>query len=70
MVDLSFSVDKHFLKDEAGASSPHRPHPVVDPSIYTHTDVPHGAGHGGRAGSVVRSNSLRLVENDILGRVH
>jgi hypothetical protein len=43
------------VRDEAGATSPHRPHPVVDPSTYT----PVKGDTGERAGSVVRSNSLR-----------
>ena len=52
------------VRDEAGASSPHRPHPVVDPSTYTPVKGdPLGSGAGtdnpARAGSVVRSNSLR-----------
>jgi len=62
---------------EAGASSPHRPQPVVDPSAITPIDMAEMKpvvrgdmmGNGGqapnkqmqavRAGSVVRSNSLR-----------
>ena len=52
------------VRDEAGASSPHRPHPVVDPSTYTPVKGdPLGSEAGtdnpARAGSVVRSNSLR-----------
>jgi len=50
------------VKDEAGANSPHRPHPVVDPNSFTPTDMLEMRGEketSSRAGSVVRSNSLR-----------
>ena len=47
---------------EAGATSPHRPQPVVDPSAITPIEageqVSNGGGRRG-GGSVVRSNSLR-----------
>ena len=54
---------------EPGATSPYRPQPVVDPSAITPIDIREmktivrggetPLGGGGRAGSVVRSNSLR-----------